>query len=407
MKVLFVCDYSLEDGKISVASWIKSILYYVSPETEICLLRDGKEGESRSEFLLNGRSFSAYILSPDIARDFSAFYSDNGFDGIVIFGSENAFSEKMVAVLENCGLINKAALFMQGVLGACARHYHEGVPNSVVRRYTLRDFLRKDNIAQQKKKMLIKAKKEALILSKVNYVIGRTSLDNSYARFINSKVKYYKCNDVLRSGFYDKVWDIDNCEKHTIFVSQYYYALKGFHYLLEAAKLLLPKYPDLKIVAGGYNPVKKGLDKKELKDGSYIAYIKKLAVKYGLKDKIELTGILDESDMVKQYLKCNVFVLPSTIENSPNSLAEAMTLGVPTVAADVGGVSDFATHKKDAFIYPSSEPYLLAYYIDKVFSDGEAAAEIGKNARRRGLGEYDNKNNIARFEGVLKEIFKG
>ena len=108
--------------------------------------------------------------------------------------------------------------------------------------------------------------------------------------------------------------------------------------------------------------------------------------------------------MKEEYLKANVFVMPSTIENSPNSLAEAMALGVPTVASDVGGVTDFAQHKTEAYIYPSSAVYLLANYIDSVFSDREKTEAMARNGRARALREYDRRRNIAAFENTLKNI---
>jgi glycosyltransferase involved in cell wall biosynthesis len=41
--------------------------------------------------------------------------------------------------------------------------------------------------------------------------------------------------------------------------------------------------------------------------------------------------------MKSEYLNCKVFVSPSPIENSPNSVWDAEILGVPTVASYVGG----------------------------------------------------------------------
>jgi glycosyltransferase involved in cell wall biosynthesis len=176
--------------------------------------------------------------------------------------------------------------------------------------------------------------------------------------------------------------------------------------LLEAVVQLKEKYPDIVIAAAGYNPIQKPLPQKELKDSSYIRYIKSLIKKYDLQDHIELLGELSEERMKEEYLKANVFVMPSTIENSPNSMAEAMMLGVPTVASDVGGVTDFAKHQEEAYIYPSSATYLLAHYIDKVFSDKADAEIIGNKGKLRAEIEYNRENNIKRFEEIMSIIAK-
>ena len=57
-------------------------------------------------------------------------------------------------------------------------------------------------------------------------------------------------------------------------------------------------------------------------------------------DQFEFEGFLSAEKMKRLLLESNVFVCPSSIENSPNSLGEAMLLGVPCVASDVGGIAD-------------------------------------------------------------------
>ena len=53
--------------------------------------------------------------------------------------------------------------------------------------------------------------------------------------------------------------------------------------------------------------------------------------KYDLFENIVFCGSLDENSMRDQYLRSHVFISASTIENSPNSVGEAMLLGVPVV----------------------------------------------------------------------------
>ena len=103
-----------------------------------------------------------------------------------------------------------------------------------------------------------------------------------------------------------------------------------------------------------------------------------------LERNVVFTGPLDEEKMCQRYLKSNVFVCPSSIENSPNSLGEAMVLGVPCVASDVGGVSDMLKHKEEGFVYQTDAPYMLAHYVCEIFENEVA---ILKNYRLVGVAK--------------------
>ena len=70
--------------------------------------------------------------------------------------------------------------------------------------------------------------------------------------------------------------------------------------------------------------------------------------------------------MKEAYLKSHVFACPSALENSPNSLGEAMLLGLPCVAARTGGIPDMAEDGTSAFVFEKGDVHGLAgvYYPD-------------------------------------------
>ena len=405
MKLLFICGATVCDGALKCPSWVRGIISCIGDDVTIF-----SADHSGNEAITLPVGEKAVRLYPkqlwDVADRFGGAVKRESADVIVIFGTESAYTLPVMKLCEAAGVLDKTALFAQGLACACAKHYAEGVPAKVIRRWTFRDLLRRENIKTEQKRMEMRVDAERKAIALTRHFIGRTTMDRAVCAMLNPRASYYRCNDLLRSSFYEGQWCCDRCEKRRIFISQYYYPLKGFHYLLEAAALLKKKYPDLRIAAAGYNPILGSAAKNELKDSSYIRYIKSLVRQYDLQEHIELLGVLDEQRMKEEYLKANVFVLPSTIENSPNSLGEAMMLGVPCVAADVGGVSDFAAHQTDAFLYPSPATYLLAHYLDRVLSDPEEAVRIGENGRKRAAADFDRKTNIQSLQDAFRTIAK-
>ena len=219
---------------------------------------------------------------------------------------------------------------------------------------------------------------------------------------IRPDAKYHFCNETLRETFYEGGWSYDSCKKHRIFASSCLYPIKGFHYLLEAMPIILRRYPDTVIsVTGGSFFADSFLGR--LRQQTYFRYLQRFCRRNGLTDKIEFLGQLNAEAMKRAFLDANVFVLSSTIENSPNSLGEAMLLGVPCVASDVGGVTNML-HPGEGYVYPSTAPYMLAHDIMEVFAMEDRAAELGAAARAHARKTHDPEKNLRDLLAIYREI---
>jgi glycosyltransferase involved in cell wall biosynthesis len=131
---------------------------------------------------------------------------------------------------------------------------------------------------------------------------------------------------------------------------------------------ILQQYPDTKIRIAGSNIFASETIKQRLTRSTYVKYLEKLSKQFGLEDHVQFTGPLNAEQMKNEYLKCNVFVCPSSIENSPNSLAEAQILGVPCIASYVGGIPDMIPSNSCGSLYRSSDHIMLAYSVCNAFS---------------------------------------
>ncbi|MCI5602224.1 MAG: glycosyltransferase, partial [Clostridiales bacterium] len=132
----------------------------------------------------------------------------------------------------------------------------------------------------------------------------------------------------------------------------------------------------------------------------------RLISEYGLEEKVTFTGSLTEQKMKECFLKSNVFVSPSTIENSPNSLGEAMLLGVPCISSDVGGVKNLLKHEEEGYVYQMDAPYMLAYYVKKIFAMGKQAETIGAKAKEHATNTHNRDQNLEVLLKIYEDIIK-
>lgn len=324
-------------------------------------------------------------------------------DVIHIYGTEYFHTVAVLKAAEKCGLLDQTVVSIQGLISFCAKHYLAGLSYRTTVNYTLRDVLKRENLKGQMKKFVYRGTGETDALCIAKNVIGRTEWDKACTRQINPNRTYYFCNETLRKTFYSGDWNLEHCERHSIFVSQSSYALKGFHQMVEALPLVLKQYPDAKVYVTGGNVFKM----KWYRINSYHHYLKKRIAQLGLQDKIVFMGSLNEEKMKERFLNSNVFVSCSSIENSPNSLGEAMILGVPSIASDVGGVVDVFTHNQDGFVYPYDEPYMLAHYICKIFEDKDLAESFSNNAKKHALHTHDPECNLTALCEIYRNLVKG
>lgn len=313
-------------------------------------------------------------------------------DIIHIFGTEFTHAYAAAQAAENKGMLSKVVINIQGIMTECAEHYTDGLPHFVVNRYTLKDFVSGNTVAHQKKVFAQRGQWEQKLLRKVQNVIGRTEFDKNFVLSVNPELKYYFCNETLRSAFYKDNWDYDNCEKHSVFISQASYPIKGLHCFLPAAAILKKKYPDLKVYVAGQKMMISGIADR-LRSGSYKLYLNQLIKKFDLKDNVVFVGPLVCPRMKAQHLKSNVLVSPSVMENSPNSVAEAMLLGLPVVASKVGGVESMITDGREGLLYKYDDVTSLAECVDKIFSDEDLAITLSKNAIARAKETHSIETN--------------
>lgn len=317
-------------------------------------------------------------------------------DLVHIWGTEYPHALAMTRVFNRP---EQTVISIQGLCCHVARHYYGHMKEKEYTTYTLRDFICRDFLSNKQKTFEQRGLFEREALQNVRHVIGRTRWDRASVKQIAPHVEYHYCAETLRTSFYENMgkWSLDTCQKHSIFVSQANYPLKGFHLVLEALVEILKKYPDAKLFTTGSNP----FTRPYFRQTGYKKFVRRKIEKLNLKEHVCFLGNLNAEQMCQRYLDSHVFVSASSIENSPNSVGEAMLLGVPTVASYVGGTMDLLADQEEGLLYQSDAPYMLAAHVCSVFDNAELASKMGRKASIKAQGIHDSQRNL----GMLLDIY--
>lgn len=306
-------------------------------------------------------------------------------DIVHCFGTEYSHTLAMCRIFPDK---RKLLVGLQGICAMCAEAYTADIPDKAFRKVTLRDYVKRDSMAEQQQKFVKRGMMEKEAIGIAGNITGRTEWDRLCTRKWNQTARYFNMNEILRPEFYTAEWNAKTCVPHSIFLSQGDYPIKGLHYMLLAMPAILEKYPDATLNVAGNNIVNYGTLKQKLKISGYGKYLRKLIKANGLREKVKFLGKLDAGQMLAAYLRSSLFVCCSTLENSPNSLGEAMLLGMPCVSADVGGIPSLFVDGEDGIMYEGFR--------------------IGRNAKS-GAGKADDRQLKAvskRLANAVLEMWK-
>lgn len=418
MRVLWLCNVVIPQvcDKLGIiggngGGWLNQLADLVDQNEEIQLglvapyqnknsVIHVKWGKKSEFFGFRKEIWNPCIYDESIEKIFQSIINRFRPDIVHIFGTEFPHTLAMVRAFNNP---DKTVIHIQGLVSVYAKHYYAFLPERIIKKNTFRDFIKGDNIEKQREKFQIRGQYEIAAIKNVNHVMGRTNWDYECTKKINPNVKYHYVQEMMREPFYHGEWKYEKCEKHSIFMSQGNYPIKGLHIMLRALKELVKKYPDIRLYIAGMDITDMSTVSKRIRASYYQVYIINLIKKWKLGKYVHFTGNLNAQDMKEQFLKANVFVSASSIDNSPNSIGEAMLLGVPVVSSDVGGVSSILEHGKEGYLYPAENWKDLVKYVDKVFMDG-AGVKINKCAQNRALAQYHRETIVKELCECYKDI---
>ena len=153
-----------------------------------------------------------------------------------------------------------------------------------------------------------------------------------------------------------------------LFVGRFNEPRKGFRYLLRAFALVREQFTDARLLVVGRGDV-----------GRYREFLDRHEVR-----GVEFVGFIDNADLPRYYVSCDIFCAPSTKgESFGLVLLEAMASGRAVVASRIPGYAGVIEHGREGWLVPPQDPTALALALVRILADREFRAGLAEAGRRK------------------------
>ncbi len=282
------------------------------------------------------KSADKYLVSKylEVVREFKP-------DVIQVFGSEHSFG--LVAEHTNVPVV----LHVQGIVKP---YYDVYLPFCSWPKYILGGgggFSAALQRLYTRSRWRHGVRREAKILRTVQNYLCRTDWDRELTLAANPKARIFHGGEVLRPVFYEaEPWRPKPREATPVFVTTISEPpYKGMDLVLKAGANLKEMGAEFVWkVYGNVNP----------------QFFEKITGITCEQAGVTLCGVADAQTLASELAACTAYVHPSYIDNSPNSVCEAQMLGVPVIAAKVGGVPSLIEDGRTGLLFPAGDATVLA-----------------------------------------------
>lgn len=175
-----------------------------------------------------------------------------------------------------------------------------------------------------------------------------------------------------------------------VYVAEFYSEIKGHRVAIEAMKYLPERY---QLVLVG--------------DGVMRPEMEQLTDDLGMHRRVTFTGHLDREGVEAKLNSSHAFLASTLSESFGLGMVEAMSLGLPAVASNVGGIPDIVKHGENGLLVPPGDPDALAQAIQTLFSDRDEYGRLSRNARETVESSFTAERMVQRYSETFLETVEG
>ncbi|MFL5733159.1 MAG: glycosyltransferase [Chloroflexia bacterium] len=173
---------------------------------------------------------------------------------------------------------------------------------------------------------------------------------------------------------------------------------KGFEYLIRAVPAVLREHPEAKVVLAG--------------GGDLEDRLKSLVRQLGVERSVIMPGWISRDKMPLYFSGCDLFVLPSVVDQQgnvdglPNTLLEAMASARPVVATNVAGIPLAVKDGDNGLLVPQKQPGELSAAINLLLDAPELRRQYGEASRLRVERELNWQTTARTFVDLYRSTLK-
>jgi len=261
---------------------------------------------------------------------------------------------------------------LQGILSVCERMYWRGLARHPLSWVRAKKVLARSDALQGWRDMKRRSAIEREILRACDGVLGRTDWDRRFARMVTPHAPYFHVGELIRPAFHDAAWHAKKAVTGMIYSTGGAAPYKGLETLIEALSILRCAGYDVRLRVGG-----------SVAHSDLWRAANGIAGSLGVRANVHLLGPLPAESIAEELASCHVAAFASHADNSPNSVAEALMVGAPTVGTAVGGMSSLIENDVNGLLVQDGDPWAMAGAVAELMDDPERCRRFSENARHR------------------------
>jgi len=310
-------------------------------------------------------------------------------DLIHVFGSE-----KQYGLISSYSVV-PVILQVQGNLTACLQKWFSGISFFQVLKYcNKKNFLLGYGIFHQYFLLKKRSVRELKILANSKFIIGRTEWDRRIMKVQAPNCTYFHCEELIRDEFFSKLWNYRSNQKIVVLSILSPIIYKGLESVLKTASIL-----------AGIEDFRFEWQIAGVRGNEEIIRIIEKASGMAFHDqKVIFKGMLTASELADSLVNSFCYVHPSHIENSANSICEAMTTGVPVIATYAGGTPSMVRDGVEGTLVQDGDPYAMAGAILELVNSPQQMKAYSQQSRETALIRHNPEVVVRDLIGIYHKV---